>query len=285
MSFPPSARPWLFVVPFASLLASARCAPDPSPAADGPVGGTPPSFEAWKASLPRDPQDGAYLFEGDIAAHDDASLRELYALRDQPGALVVNTRDDGADDRWSDAEKTRLAYCVSPRFGDRHDEVTAAMESAASDWALAADVLFVHLGAEDASCTAKDTSVVFEVLPARGTSYTGRSFFPSFAGRGHHELFLDLENVDASAPKTLTGVLRHELGHVLGFRHEHARPESNGVCAEDPDFRPLTPYDPASVMHYNAYSRCAGSNVSDYLLTPLDRAGAVSLYGPPRAGS
>jgi len=269
----------------ASVLAAAACV-DPSSDTAEPVGQTYESFEDWKAHLPRDPGDGAYLVDGHIGAHDDATLKELFAEREQPGALIVNRRDDGADDRWSDAMKMNLGYCVSLRFGEDHDAVVAAMDSAGSDWARAAAVRFIYHGEEDADCTAENDRVLFEVVPAHGTTYNARSFFPSLARReGYHRIFIDLENVARAAPKSLTGVLRHELGHVLGFRHEHVRPQGNGACTEGPDWRALTRYDPESVMHYNAYSACAGANGGDYVLTSLDKAGAAALYGPPGGGS
>ena len=74
-------------------------------------------------------------------------------------------------------------------------------------------------------------------------------------------------------PWTL-GLLRHELGHTLGFRHEHTRPEA-GTCFEDNNWRALTPYDSASVMHY---PQCNGTS-SDLSMTATDRQGAVTLYG------
>jgi hypothetical protein len=80
----------------------------------------------------------------------------------------------------------------------------------------------------------------------------------------------------------LTGILRHELGHTLGFRHEHIRPESGAStiegCVEDSNWRALTTYDRASVMHY---PQCNGIDSWDLLITAKDAAGAESLYGAP----
>jgi hypothetical protein len=74
---------------------------------------------------------------------------------------------------------------------------------------------------------------------------------------------------------TLTGVLRHELGHVLGFRHEHTRSTASG-CYEDGNWRALTStYDRYSVMHY---PQCNGLQTGDLVLTSLDKSGARSLY-------
>jgi hypothetical protein len=70
--------------------------------------------------------------------------------------------------------------------------------------------------------------------------------------------------------------MRHEMGHTIGFRHEHTRPNA-GVCFEDNNWRALTSYDAASVMHY---PQCNGSNTGDLVLTNLDRQGEQVLYGP-----
>ena len=68
--------------------------------------------------------------------------------------------------------------------------------------------------------------------------------------------------------------MAHELGHVLGLRHEHTRPEA-GTCFEDNNWRPLTPYDSASIMHY---PQCNGTS-GNLSMTSQDRAGIRALYG------
>ena len=106
------------------------------------------------------------------------------------------------------------------------------------------------------------------------------SFFPSDPPDRRHML-IDPTYFTTSFDKV--GVLRHELGHVLGFRHEHIRNDAPPVCPNEPlwDTQVLSVYDPKSVMHYF----CGGVGSHDLQITDLDRKGARMVYGPPLAAS
>ena len=233
------------------------------------------SFEEFKARyIYQEPwADGVYIFNGDTPVANEKQLYEIYELFLNANALIVN-RVGGADDRWGATQALNLTYCISNNFGSRKNQVISAMASATENgWENFANVNFTYDSSQDANCTASNTNVVFDVRPVSGQSYAARAFFPSYS-RSQRNILIDSTAFTASVP--LSGILGHEVGHTLGFRHEHTRPEA-GTCFEDNNWRALTQYDSASIMHY---PQCNGSS-NTLAFTALDAAGAESLYGAP----
>jgi serine protease len=231
---------------------------------------------AWDMFLEdtyREDESGIFVVDGDTPMVDVKHLREYYFTEVAGDALTV-ARRGGVDAKWSDSEKRALTYCVSTTFGSGYDQVVRAMAQATADWEAAADVEYQHLSEHDDNCNASNGSVLFDVRPTNsGGRYWARAFFPGQTRRTRNVLI----DVDLfSAQWAFLGTVRHELGHTLGFRHEHTRPES-GACYEDNSWRPVTPYDAASIMHY---PECNGDGLS-LELTALDRQGVRSIYGAP----
>jgi len=259
-----------------------------SAACSGTAGPELLSYEELVAQAYYDRETNTYVVNGDELVTSEQEMRDVYAAyvasvdEVELGygvarqGLTVN-RVGGNDDAWSFAAATKLTYCVSQAsFGSRYDAVVQAMADAAAAWQVTATVHFVHVGARDTSCNNSTPGVVFNVRSVSGQPFLARSFFPSTA-RANREVLIDASSFGSIAPFTLTGILRHELGHTLGFRHEHTRPEA-GTCFEDNSWRALTAYDSASVMHY---PQCNGTNTGDLALTGLDKEGAFSLYPLP----
>ena len=243
------------------------------------------TFEEFKAQVYREPGPiGKFIVNGDMAIANEKLLREFFdrmrAIPDnaeqanEPELAVL--RVGGLDAVWSSSEKRNLTYCISTSFGANYAKMAAAMEQAAEAWENVADLDFLHLSAQDLACNENNPKVVFDIRPVFGQRYLARAFFPS-DGRRHRNILVNDSSfaLDPNGRLSLVGIMRHELGHTLGFRHEHTRPDS-GTCFEDQNWRPLTNYDAFSTMHY---PQCNGQGDWSLRLTELDKHGAACLYG------
>jgi len=253
------------------------------------------TWEEFRAGVYQEPGTGVFIVDGDIPLENEAQLREFFdrnaaswaaqapgepLLSESQSPLIVNLVG-GADDRWPHIRQRDITYCVSTTFGTSYSAVVTAMQQATVDWQAQANVYFRYLSNLDSACNASTAGAVFDVNPVAGTSYIARAFFPSYS-RANRNVLINTAYINGSGVWTLRGILRHELGHTLGFRHEHTRPEA-GTCFEDNNWRVLTAYDSASVMHY---PQCNGTQTGDLMITGTDSIGVLSVYGPlPKAGT
>jgi serine protease len=232
-----------------------------------------PTFEEFRDQTYREPWEGGhYIVDGDRPIADEKALYEFWEGLQQ-GALIVN-KIGSQDDRWNDTAKLNLTYCISNNFGTRKQTMITAMNAAVAGWETRANVNFIHLTEHDANCTRSNTSVVFNVGQVSGQPYLARAFFPANS-RSSREVLVDTSSF-GNTGWPLANIMGHELGHTLGFRHEHTRPEA-GTCFEDNNWRPLTTYDSASIMHY---PQCNGSS-QNLNWTLKDAQGAAAIYGAP----
>jgi len=242
------------------------------------------TFEDFQASIYREPGTDTYVLDFDTVIRGDEALR-AYFSQFQDGALaIMTTTVGGADVKWDAATRKNLTYCIGAGFGANKPLVVAAM-AAASDagWEKFADVNYIYVPAQDANCTAANASVMFDVnqVNANG-AYLARSFFPNDL-RANRNVLIDPTSFNPAMTGNipLANILGHELGHTLGFRHEHIRADQGRAvtCPEDNLYRGVTAYDVVSVMHY---PQC-GSPGNLLTFSPNDRSGVALIYGPPVA--
>ena len=236
------------------------------------------SFEEFKARTYREPSTGLYVLDWDIVVCGDDALHEVWERRSKARSRSTDQRSGHHLER--DAAK-QLTYCMSNTFGANKPTVVDALAQATEHgWEKIADVNFIYVPGEDANCNAENANVMFDVNPVNANGqYLARSFFPN-SPRAERNVLIDNTAFQPGGTGTvsLNNIIGHELGHTIGFRHEHIRPEANATqCAEDNQFRGLTTYDSASVMHY---PQCNGTS-TDLSFTQRDKEGVVLLYGAP----
>lgn len=175
-----------------------------------------------------------------------------------------------------------LDYCVwRPSFKKQNEYQAAVrdMAFAAADWSAICGITFRHVQDKDTDENLALGDVTFPVVRQEGGGSTvAMAFFPNSPVEERIVWIFD-GHVASNPAFNPVGVLRHELGHVLGFRHEHIAPEAPDYFQPEPTDHiiRLTDYDPKSVMHYVANE--VGD--SDLRFTDLDKQGATAVYGAP----
>ena len=232
-----------------------------------------------------------YIVEGDLLLDEDKLLQyagERAALEaqreagfvDPPQRLLGMTDNQGRKVRWK--KGLVLTYTVKKdtfTAPGRYEKVVDAMRAATADWEAICGVNFRHVSALDDGSASDGETALFTVeeVNTRG-QLIAAAFFPTDPP---HERRVIIDPVFFSNDLGFNpvGVLRHELGHVLGFRHEHIRSGAPPICPDEPlgNTIELTDYDPQSVMHYF----CGGVGDRELRITEIDRQGAQLLYGLP----
>lgn len=256
-------------------------------AAKARQGASDQGFEAFKETVFKEPfPGGVYIVNGDTPIGNDKELLEFYRNEivlewksPNYGIELIVDAPDGKTAGWDSKTKNNLTYCVSTSFGPRHQAVIDAIGIAASAWTNSSNVSYMHVPTLDGNCDASTSGVVFDVRPVNVSGkYFARAFFPRQPREQRNVLIDETSfNLKPSDKLQLAGILRHELGHTLGFRHEQTRPEAS-KCFEDKEWVPLTSYDAFSVMHY---PQCNGLGDWSLNLTEKDKLGAACFYGGP----
>lgn len=297
---------WVLSIPVMFCTSVTGCLSDPEEFNDSDV----PTWESFVDAARREFEGKSiYVIDGDIAV-TKSQLRESYnwmvAQRERERLGFGTTESDSTvslttapygnpwsipvrgpirpwgrrwpvakDDIWPPSYARDLSYCVSDEFGALKGRVVAEMETATSDWERHGNFNFRYVPSQDSACNNANTNVIFSVRPwgAAGSC----AFFPTQDGCVSRTLVINM-GFFPHGKVTSQGAFRHELGHILGLLHEQIRVDP-GCSNEAGGWRPVTEFDPNSVMYY---WWCGGAeSKEDRIITALDAAGIRSLYPPP----
>lgn len=245
---------------------------------------TEAEIKAYMDVLPRD--GSRYIVEGDLLMTEEELRVYLEGQTTEtrpvtPGPELIINLHDGQDDFYKDPAKRTLTYAVdrssfpNGRAG-WYRTVVQNVQAAAQEWEGACpgcQIRFLYMKEQDGSPTTDEVNFVVRYRDVKG-EYIAASFFPS---DGPLKRYLNVDPSYFTTEYDKVGVMRHELGHVLGYRHEHTR-SVPGCYYEDNQWRPLSPYDAKSVMHYF----CGGGGGLSLALSRTDKESHRRQYGLPR---
>lgn len=225
-----------------------------------------------------------YVVEGDMLMTEyEYTQYQLASLVKADTALMyeklVGEIRDNKVVRWP--ENYIVKYCIAKNTFpslEQYNLVKENMKKAIREWESTCNIKFHHEEQKDASGILTPTAdLTFVVVGFNSNNrFIASAFFP-YEPSNRRRLLVDPTYFTSSFDRV--GVLRHELGHTLGFRHEHIRSDAPLVCqGEDVGGTiNLTQYDPKSVMHYF----CGGMGNIKLEITDIDRNGSQSIYGKP----
>jgi hypothetical protein len=203
--------------------------------------------------------------------------QKLSMIKPSPNLRIDVINDTAV--RWP--ENLPINFCINKSsFSSEanYEMVKRNILTAMNDWMHVCNINFKYRPVFDnRNYFHGNSDVDFVVVEynAEG-SFIAKAFFPRDPVQ-ERNLIIDPSYYTTQFNKV--GVFRHELGHILGFRHEHISPDAPTACPDEiiTGTLALTKYDPKSVMHYF----CGGVGSLKLEISHSDTAGSVQLYGAP----
>jgi hypothetical protein len=223
-----------------------------------------------------------YVVDGDLLLTEAEALKHLGEQTSAPRVEDSPGQDTGylilaQSGVWPARTARNLTFAIdrtSFQRDDQYELVKANLAAAANEWSKACPscgVKFVHVDELDAKNPTPENVLFVARYRDVGGAFIAAAFF---ANDPQNTRFLEIDPSYFTTAFDRVGVFRHELGHVLGYRHEHIRGVP-GCSPEGGKWTVITPYDPKSVMHY----LCGGVGSRELKISQLDRTGHEAAYG------
>ncbi|MCP4132576.1 MAG: matrixin family metalloprotease [bacterium] len=258
----------------------------------------------------------SYFMEGDIALSYNKAhqLYKLYKSNENNTAsskgfvscyYYLNNPSHFFARKWNDQDKLNLTYFFENNLATSsltNNQVRQAFIDAAAVWMAVVDIQFSQVSN---ATNAKITIFGNTSPPAEKQNNPAWAFFP-YDDTNRINFNIDCVNNGTYSYNNIRSLFIHELGHVLGLLHEHARgdatnrPYSNpsdyqGENSSTPYGIRVGDYDPDSIMHYgyrdsqgNWHSASYSNRLSDgdiaairFLYEAVNLGGGYEAYNGP----
>ncbi|MBZ9602604.1 hypothetical protein [Phyllobacterium chamaecytisi] len=243
-----------------------------------------PEFEAFLRKLPSVQYDIGhepyYIVEGDLRLTAKQVWARVNGSKDGSNRVSPNSELNvmvraGVSDKWPIGHR-QLTYAIDKRTFDKkqYEIVRRNFEAATVPWVTSCKcgLSIKHNPKFDAAPTTDNVTFVIQYDPAP-SSFLALAPFPGDPKSTRILKIFSGYFTDQEFNKI--GMLRHEIGHILGYRHSHLGvKECSFYGLEDPNWKPVSPYTRNSVMHYI----CNGGGSPEFQLSKSDKRDHRKYY-------
>ncbi|WNG50334.1 hypothetical protein F0U60_44040 [Archangium minus] len=193
------------------------------------------------------------------------------------GSLYIR----GGATLWTDNQNTVPVCWVEAGFENEKQVIANALRDT---WARYTNLVFTGFGACPTSGSQRFVRVLVNAgtdASGGGSAHVGMNAAFRTAAQGHS---VHIAIGTSASQGRIEYLAVHEFGHVLGFEHEHVRPDNPDIRENDPEYCRTTEvvsggtyasgYDRESTMHY-----CNSGGNGSGRLSALDIVGVQSVYG------